>query len=101
MGQDPGDGELNGAPENPRGGTPRRAWYLGFALLALAFLMWTLVPITILLPLSAAQKGWATAALLVAGEVAFWVSALVLGKEVIRRYRGYLDPRRLFRRGEP
>lgn len=82
-------------------GTPRRARYLGFALLALAFLMWVLVPVVLLLPLSGAQKGWATAALLVAGEVAFWASAVFLGREVIRRYKAHLDPRRLFRRGDP
>lgn len=82
-------------------GTPRRARYRGFALLALAFLMWVLVPVVLLLPLSGAQKGWATAALLVAGEVAFWASAVFLGREVIRRYKAHLDPRRLFRRGDP
>ncbi len=93
MGQDPGYRELNGAS--------RRARYIGFALLAFAFLMWVLVPVVLLLPLSGAQKGWATAALLVAGEVAFWASAVFVGREVIRRYRAYLDPRRLFRRGDP
>ena len=93
MGQDPGDRELIGAP--------RRARYIGFGLLALAFLMWVVVPVVLLLPLSGAQKGWATAALLVAGEVAFWASAVFLGREVIRRYRAYLDPRRLLRRGDP
>jgi hypothetical protein len=93
VGQDPGDRELSGAT--------RRARYIGFALLAFAFLMWVLVPVVLLLPLSGAQKGWATAALLVAGEVAFWASAVFVGREVIRRYRAYLDPRRLFRRGDP
>ena len=92
---------MNEAPENPKGGSPGRARYLGVALLALAFLMWALVPVVLLLPLSAGQKGWATAALLVVGEVAFWVSAVVLGREVVRRYRAYLDPRRLFRREGP
>ena len=82
-------------------GAPRRARYVGFALLALAFLMWVLVPVTLLLPLSGAQKGWASAALLAAGEVAFWASAVFLGREVIRRYRAYLDPRWLFRRWDP
>jgi hypothetical protein len=82
-------------------GAPRRARYLGFSLLALAFLMWVLVPVALLLPLSAAQKGWTTAALLVVGEVAFWVSAVLLGREVVRRYRSYIDPRRFFRREGP
>ena len=90
---------MNEAPENPESGPPGRARYLGIALLALAaFLMWALVPVVLLLPLSGGQRSWATAALLVVGEVAFWVSAVVLGREVVRRYRAYLDPRRLFRR---
>ncbi len=59
------------------------------------------MPVVLLLPLSAGQKNWATAALLVAGEVAFWVSAVVLGREAIRRYRTHLDPRLLFRREGP
>lgn len=83
-------------PENPQGRVPR---YLGFALLGLALFSWVLVPVVLLLPLPGAQKGWATAALLVAGEVAFWGCAVVLGKEVVRRYRAYLDPRRLLGRG--
>ncbi len=63
--------------------------------------MWVLVPVVLLLPLPAGQKGWGTAALLVVGEVVFWVSAVLLGREVVRRYRSYLDPRRLFRREGP
>jgi hypothetical protein len=63
--------------------------------------MWALVLVVLLLPLSAGQKGWTTAALLVVGEAAFWVSAVLLGREVVKRYRSYLDPRRLFRREEP
>ena len=63
-----------------------------------AVLMWVAVPAVLLFPLSGAQKVWTTSALLVAGEVAFWASAVLLGREVFRRYRGRLDPRRLFRR---
>ncbi len=92
---------MTGTPGEPRGGSPIRARYLGFGLLALALLMWLLVPVTLLLPLSAGQKGWTTAVLLVVGEAAFWGSAVLLGREVVRRYRSYLDPRRLFRREEP
>ncbi len=48
---------MNEAPENPKGGSTGRARYLGIALLALAFLMWALVPVVLLLPLSGGQKG--------------------------------------------
>ena len=101
MGRDPGDEELSSTPGEPRGKSPGRARYLGFGLLALALLMWVLVPVVLLLPLPAGQKGWTTAALLVVGEAAFWVAAVLLGREVVRRYRSRLDPRRLFRREKP
>ena len=92
---------MNEAPENPGGGSPGQARYLRIALLALAFLMWALGPVVLLLLPTAGQEGWATAALLVVGEVALWVSAVVLGREVVRRYRAHLDPGRLFRRERP
>ncbi len=100
MGQNPGDGELTGTPGEPLGGSPGRARYLGLGPLALALLMWALVPV-FLPPLPAGQKGRTTAALLVVGEAALWVSAVPLGREVVRRYRSYLDPHRLFRREGP
>jgi hypothetical protein len=33
------------------------------------------------------------AVLLVAEEVVFWVAALLLGREVVRRYRRFFNPR--------
>ncbi len=92
---------MSGTPGEPRGKSPGRARYLGFGLLALAVLMWVLVPVVLLLPLPAGQKGWTTAALLAVGEAAFWVSAVLLGREVVRRYRSHIDPRRFFRRERP
>ena len=89
---------MTGTPGEPRGGSSGRARYLGLGPLALALLMWALVPGFLLLPLPAGQKGWTTAALLAVGEAAFWVSAVLLGREVVGRYRSYPDPRRLFRR---
>ena len=92
---------MNATPGKPRDKPPGRARYLGFGLLTLALLTWVLIPVVLLLPLPAGQKGWTTAALLVFGEAAFWVSAVLLGREVVRRYRSYIDPRRFFRRERP
>jgi hypothetical protein len=71
---------------------------LGMALFVTALLFWTAAPAVVFFPLSAAQKVWAGSAFLVLGEVAFWVAAAVLGREVFRRYRRSLDPRRWFGR---
>ena len=49
------------------------------------------------LPLGTGAKVWVSAGLILAAEGTFVVSALLLGKGVISRYRRYLDPRRPFR----
>jgi hypothetical protein len=36
---------------------------------------------------------------LLVAAILFWVAALVLGREVVRRYRRFLDPRSLFGKG--
>ncbi len=71
---------------------------LGIALLVVAVLFWVAAPAMVLTPLSAGQKVWASSAFLVLGEVAFWVAAAALGREVLRRYRRFLDPRGWFGR---
>jgi ABC-type uncharacterized transport system permease subunit len=73
-----------------------RTRLLGIGLLVAAVLFWVAAPAVLLIPLSAEQKVWMGSAFLVLGEVAFWVSAVVLGREVFRRYRSVLDPRRWF-----
>ncbi|MBD0358185.1 MAG: DUF3784 domain-containing protein [Rubrobacter sp.] len=66
---------------------------VGIALLVAAVLLWVAAPVVLLTPLSAAQKAWTSSAFLILGEVAFWVAALALGREVFRRYRRFLVPR--------
>ena len=66
---------------------------LGIILLVAAVLFWVATPAILLTPLSAALKAWTSLAFLVLGEVAFWVAALALGREVFRRHRSFLDPR--------
>lgn len=73
---------------------------VGIALMAVAVLIWIAAAVVFFLPLTGAQKVAMTSALLVGGEVFFWVSAAILGRELFRRYRGYLDPRRLFRKSD-
>jgi hypothetical protein len=92
----PGD-EENGEPRASR--KSDRTRLLGIALLAAAVLFWVAVPAVVFFPLSAGQKVWVGSAFLVLGEVAFWAAALALGREVIRRYRRFFDPRDWFGKG--
>ena len=66
---------------------------MGIVLLVAAVLFWVAAPAVLLTPLSTAQKAWTSSTFLVLGEVAFWVAAVVLGREVFRRYRRSFDPR--------
>ena len=48
-------------------------------------------------PLTTAQKIGLAAGLVIAAEVVFWGAAFfLLGRDVIRRYRRLIDPRRWF-----
>jgi hypothetical protein len=80
-------------------GKPNRTRLLGMVLLVAAVLFWVAAPAVVFFPLSTGQKVWTGSAFLVMGEVAFWVAALMLGREVVRRYRRFLDPRGWFGKG--
>ena len=67
--------------------------FVGIILFAVAVLFWVAAPAVLLTSLSATHKAWTSSAFLILGEVAFWVAAVALGREVFRRYRRYLDPR--------
>jgi hypothetical protein len=84
------DGELRGSKKAVR------TRVLGIVLLVAALLFWIAAPAVLLVPLSSAQKVWMGSAFLILGEVAFWAAAVVLGREVFRRYRRFLDPRAWF-----
>ena len=82
MGQEPGGSKTAGLTR-----------LVGIVLFVVAMLFWVAAPTVLLIPLSTAQKAWTGSAFLILGEVAFWVAAVVLGREVYRRYGRYLDPR--------
>jgi membrane protein DedA with SNARE-associated domain len=69
---------------------------LGWALLGASVLLYSLVLVVPFLPLPGAGKLWTAGALAVAGEGAFWIAAVVLGREVVRRYHSFLNPRNWF-----
>lgn len=88
-------------PENPESGSTGgrgRVWIPIVALVVVPSLLYAAIPVVAFLPLSAASKVWVSGGLVVAAEVIFVVSAIFLGKEVVSRYRRYLDPRTWFRK---
>jgi len=50
------------------------------------------------LPLKLSLKAWVAGVCIVVGEITFYVSAVLLGKEVIKKYRKYFNLRNWFRK---
>ena len=69
---------------------------LGAALFAVSAALFVAVPVVLFLPLTTGWKVGVIAVLLVAEEVVFWVAALLLGREAVRRYRRFFNPRHWF-----
>lgn len=69
---------------------------LVFGVFVVPTLFYAMIPAVAFLPLTTGQKVWVSGGLVVAAEGTFLVSALVLGRETVRRYRGFLNPRNWF-----
>lgn len=85
--------ERHSAPGETAKVRRERLRYVGVALLVASALLWMAVLGVPLLPLAAGWKVGIGTAIVVVAEVAFWLSALILGREVVWRYRRYLNPR--------
>ena len=69
---------------------------LGLVLIIISFLPWLIIAVIVpFLPISLAQKAILVPALLVMAEVLFWPGTLLVGKEVVQKYRRYLSFRYL------
>ena len=72
---------------------------LGLFLFVLSFLPWLVIFFVVpFLPLDIAQKATLSVVLGVGAEVRFWISLVLLGKEVVTKYRRYLHPRYLWKK---
>lgn len=89
--RDPGEG-----PKARTGGLMLKR--IGVGLVALSFLLYGGALLVPLLPLSAGAKIATASSLAVAGEISFWAGGLILGREIVARYKKYLNPLGWFRR---
>jgi len=72
---------------------------LGLFLFIVSFLPWLAVFFVVpFLPLDITQKTTLSVVLAVGAEVCFWISVVLLGKEVVTKYRRYLHPRYLWKK---
>ena len=86
--------EEPGAPSEPRSGW--RIWVLISGVFVVPGVLYLTLLTLPFLPLTTGQKLWVASGLVVAAEGTFLLSALILGREAVRHYRGFLDPSRWF-----
>lgn len=65
---------------------------LGIFLIVLSFVFYGLIPVLPFLPFSTSTKIAAAPVLALLGELVFWPGGILLGKEVVARYKAYLNP---------
>ena len=69
---------------------------LGLVLVVVSFFPWLAIAIIVpFLPMAIAQKALLVTVLLVLAEFIFWLGALLVGQNVVQRYRRYFNFRHL------
>lgn len=76
------------------GGVKRRVWrLLGWTLLIFSTVIWIAgLAIVPLLPYDLLTRAWLAGSFIAIGEVTFYASVILLGKELIKRYSRYFKP---------
>ena len=86
--------EEPGVHSEPMGGW--RIWVLILGVFVIPGVLYLTLLTVPFLPLTTGQKVWTASGLVVVAEGTTLLSALILGREAVRHYRGLLSPRRWF-----
>ena len=65
---------------------------LGISLVILSFILYGFILLVPFIPYSTSIKVTISSVLAILGEISFWVGGIILGKEVIARYKKYISP---------
>jgi hypothetical protein len=66
---------------------------IGLTLVIVCVPFFLAIPVIPFLKLSSGAKITLSTILLVAGEILFWTGGLLLGKELVTKYKSYLNPK--------
>jgi len=70
----------------------------GIALIIISTLLFTSLLAVPFLDADAKTKITITTVLIVLGEITFWVGGFLLGKELLNKYKSYLNPMKWFKK---
>ncbi|MDQ4063966.1 MAG: transporter suffix domain-containing protein, partial [Actinomycetota bacterium] len=93
----PHDAAGSGLPPAPSTGRrSSRAWVLVLGVFVVPSMLYAMLLVVPFLSLTTGQKVSVSTGLVVAAEGTFLISALSLGRQAVRRYRRFLNPRNYF-----
>ena len=65
---------------------------LGIILIVISFILWIFILGAPWLPISNALKVSMVAIFIILGEIFFWGGTILVGKDMIKKYKQYLNP---------
>lgn len=65
---------------------------IAIGLVVLSFVLYGLLPVVPFLPVGISTKAVITGGMLVTSEIVFWVGGVILGKEIVSKFRKVLNP---------
>jgi hypothetical protein len=71
---------------------------IGLALVIISSVIYALLLVIPFLKFQASLKLTLVPVIIIIGELTFWAGTFFLGKELVRRYRSYMNPFKWFRR---
>ena len=75
---------------------PKLYTVIAIALMVLSCILFGFMFVVPFLPLTKVQKGLSVSVLFIAMEITWWVGVAIIGKQVIMKYKKYLNPRNWF-----
>lgn len=71
---------------------------IGIGLIILSTILFFMIPVLPFLSITVKMKVFMTTVLAITAEITFWVGGFILGKDVVKKYRKYLNPFRYLKR---
>jgi predicted membrane channel-forming protein YqfA (hemolysin III family) len=71
---------------------------LGLLLVILSFVLYGFIFLLPFLNAQASTKVWITTILVFAGEASFWLGGIILGREFVKKYRQFFNPKKWFKK---
>lgn len=89
-----GDFKLKNETTSTKNGIRRAALYkLGIGLLIFSLALYLIPVVTPFTPLPIKIKAGLMTGSIIIAEVSFWIGALLVGKEVASKFKGYMNPK--------